>query len=106
MAEHLITLSYKETSLSLSQALLMLENQEDMDNFLKDLCTPQEMKALQERWRCAQLLASGELSYREIQQQIGASLTTISRVARFLKDEPYKGYKHLIDLINTRRKRA
>ena len=76
----------------LCDALSLLESRQDMANFLKDLCTPQELQALSERWRVCRLLAQGTLSYREIHRLTGASLTTIGRVARFLKDEPYQGY--------------
>ena len=76
----------------LCQALLLLETEEEAYRFLKDLCTPQEMTLLAERWKVCRLLEDGNLSYREIQRMTGASLTTIGRVARFLKDEPYQGY--------------
>lgn len=77
---------------SLCDALLLLDNSVEAFNFLKDLCTPQEITALSERWRVCQLLDKGGLSYREIHSITGASLTTIGRVARFLKDEPHQGY--------------
>lgn len=77
---------------NLCDALLLLENPVEAFNFLKDLCTPQETTALAERWRVCQLLDKGGLSYREIHSITGASLTTIGRVARFLKDEPHQGY--------------
>ena len=85
--------------LSLFEAVVRLENSEEVADFLKDLCTPQELKALQERWEVCQLLADGELSYRQISKQTGSSTTTIGRVARFLNDEPYKGYRKLLDKI-------
>jgi TrpR-related protein YerC/YecD len=59
---------------------------------MRDLCTPQELSALAERWRVCRLLAQGDLSYREINQKTGASLATITRVARFLKTEAHQGY--------------
>ena len=77
----------------LCDAILLLENRKEVYNFLKDLCTPQEINAFSERWRVCQLLEQGNLSYRDIHQITGASLTTIGRVARFLKDEPYHGYQ-------------
>ena len=83
----------------LTEALLLLKTKDEASNFLKDLCTPQEYSALSERWRVCQLLASGELSYREIHEISGASLTTIGRVARFLKNEPYKGYITILNKI-------
>ena len=77
----------------------MLENPEEVVNFLKDLCTPQELKALNERWEVCRLLDDGALSYRKISEKTGTSTTTIARVARFLNDEPYKGYRSLLDKI-------
>lgn len=80
----------------LCDALLQLKTRKEAYNFLKDLCTPQEINSLTERWRVCKLLARGDLSYREIQKMTNASLTTIGRVARFLKDEPYHGYKTIL----------
>ena len=82
----------------------MLETSEEVMNFLRDLCTPQELKSLQERWEVCQLLADGELSYRQISKQTGSSTTTIGRVSRFLNDEPYKGYRKLLDKIKKEKK--
>ena len=84
---------------ALCEALLHLEDKQEVYNFLKDLCTPQELAAIAERWRVCQLLHQGNLSYRGINQLTGASLMTIGRVARFLKDEPYKGYQNLLAKI-------
>jgi TrpR-related protein YerC/YecD len=81
----------------LCDALLTLKTRQEMLIFLKDLCTPQELNALTERWRVCQLLAQGDLSYRDIHAKTGASLTTIGRVARFLKEEPYHGYKLVLE---------
>lgn len=89
-------------TINLVDALLMLEKKGEVTNFLRDLCTPQEISAMNERWRVCQLLESGTLSYRDIHQQTGASLTTISRVARFLKDEPNHGYRCILDRIRKR----
>lgn len=83
----------------LIEALINLKDRTDAQNFLKDLLTPQEKQALEERWRVCQLLEKGGLSYREIHKQTGASLTTIGRVARFLKDEPYHGYKAILNKL-------
>lgn len=84
---------------NLCKAFLQLKTEQEVFNFLKDLCTPQEISALAERWRVCQLLHAGNLSYREIHDLTGASLTTIGRVARFLKDEPYKGYQTILSRI-------
>lgn len=54
---------------------------------------------MEERWRIAQMLDEGEKSYREIAAQTGASVTTVGRVARFLREEPYQGYRILLDRV-------
>jgi TrpR-related protein YerC/YecD len=80
----------------LFEVLANIENKKVMANFMKDLCTPQELTALAERWRVCKLLNEGTLSYREISEKTGASLATITRVARFLKDEPHHGYRTVL----------
>ena len=71
---------------------MVWKNREEVRIFLKDLCTPKEIKDMAERFSVSELLDRQDLSYRDIQRITGASLTTIGRVARFLKTEPYKGY--------------
>jgi len=80
----------------LLEALLTIKNPQEMERFMRDLCTPQEITALAERWRVCRLLNEGDLSYREIHAITGASLATITRVARFLKDEPHHGYRSVL----------
>lgn len=74
-------------------ALLQPRDPEEMRAMLADLCTPGEIRSLAERWRVARLLDEGELSYRDIHEATGVSTTTITRVARFLRDEAYGGYR-------------
>lgn len=83
----------------LFEALLAIKNSEEMARFMRDLCTPQEISAFAERWRVCRLLNEGDLSYREIHDITGASLATITRVARFLKDEPHHGYRSVLKKI-------
>lgn len=84
---------------ALAKTLTAIQSETDMRNFLTDLCTPTELCALAERWHIACLLDHRQLSYREIQTQTGVSTTTIARVARFLKDEPYQGYRNALDRL-------
>jgi TrpR-related protein YerC/YecD len=83
----------------LFEAFLLLKTKEEVERFMRDLCTPQEIVALAERWRVCKLLEKGDLSYRDIHQQTGASLATITRVARFLKNEPHQGYTTVLRKI-------
>ncbi len=80
----------------LFEVLLLLETSDEVGRFMRDLCTPQEISVLAERWRVCQLLAQGTMSYREINQKTGASLATITRIARFLKTESHQGYSAVL----------
>jgi len=84
---------------NLNEALLLLKNKNEVNDFLKDLCTPAELKALEERWSVAQLLYEDNLSYRDIATKLETSTTTVTRVARFLSSEPYQGYKKILKRI-------
>ncbi len=66
----------------LYQALASLEGVAEFRRFFRDLCTPTELEALVDRWRVVPLLARG-MSYREIHDHTGVSVTTIGRVARY-----------------------
>ena len=85
----------------LLEALLMLKTKNELERFIRDLCTPQEISALAERWRVCRLLAEGTLTYRDINQKTGASLATITRIARFLRTESHQGYAHVLKKIKT-----
>ncbi len=78
---------------------MLLKNKNEVNDFLKDLCTPAELKALEERWSVAQLLYEDNLSYRDIATKLETSTTTVTRVARFLSSEPYQGYKKILKRI-------
>lgn len=87
----------------LCAAILLLESKEEVRNFLHDLCTPAEISSFAERWRVCRLLENEDLSYREINNITGASLTTIGRVARFLKNEPHHGYLTILKKLKKRK---
>jgi TrpR-related protein YerC/YecD len=88
-----------DETLALCEALLRLGTVEEARRFLADLCTPAEIRALSERWHVARLLDEGKLSYRQISEATGVSTATIVRVARFLRDEPYQGYRAVLDRL-------
>lgn len=82
----------------LLEAIAMLAAPKEVQAFLEDLCTPTEISSMAERWRVARLLGEG-MTFRDISQQTGASSTTITRVARALREGT--GYQ----LILTKRRR-
>jgi TrpR-related protein YerC/YecD len=89
--------THHDDEIDLFTALASIESRDEAKSFLMDLCTPSEIKAFIERWRVCQLLNDTGFSYRKIREITGASLMTIGRVARFLNDEPYCGYKKILD---------
>ena len=82
--------------MKLSTALKKLDSDKDIENFLKDLCTPTEIEAMQERWEVAQLQYEGNSPYRDIASKLNTSTATVTRVARFLFKESNKGYLSLL----------
>ena len=89
-----------ELTEGLCRALLTPDTPEEMARLLTDLCTPQEIRTLAERWHVARLLDGTDLSYRDIHDATGVSTTTIVRVARFLRQEPNRGYRAAIDALS------
>ena len=85
----------------LAEALVALRTPEEAQIFMADLCTPAEIRALEERWRVAQHLNAG-LPYREVARLAEASTTTVVRVARYLKDMPHQGYRLMLDRLGAR----
>ena len=67
----------------LAHAFLSLKHAADLLNFLRDLCTLDELEELSTRWEIAQMLAKGE-SYRSIAQKTKVSTTTVTRIAWWL----------------------
>lgn len=84
----------------LYRAFLTLKSSKEVENFLKDLCTVTEIADFADRLEIAGLLQDASLSYREIAEQTGASLTTVTRVAKFLKKSDNNGYKTVLKRLN------
>lgn len=93
--------SLKDDIVNLHRAFLTLTSEAEVRDFLTDLCTSQEIRALAERFRVAGLLDEGELSYRQISEQTGVSTTTVTRVANFLNNMPHQGYRTVLDRMKT-----
>jgi TrpR-related protein YerC/YecD len=89
---------------ALCEAILQLRTRDECRKFLLDLCTPAEILAFAERWKLARLLDKNGLSYRELHEKTGISVTTIGRVARFLNQESYQGYRLVLQRLKGRKK--
>jgi TrpR-related protein YerC/YecD len=88
----------KSAARSLYRAVTTLESAVEVRQFLLDLCTPAELEAMVDRWWVANLLTEG-LSYRDISDITGVSVTTVGRVARFMSHGE-GGYRIALDRMN------
>ena len=75
----------------LAHAFILLKNDRMCLDFLEDICTPNELKALSQRLEVAVRLHRGE-------NDTGASSTTVSRVNRCL-NYGAGGYRKVIPML-------
>jgi Trp operon repressor len=66
-------------------------HKDDLDGFLEDMMTPQEIEALDERIKIMHALIDGK-TQREIAEDLGLSITTVSRGSRILQYGRIKGW--------------
>lgn len=67
----------------LMDGILTLKTREEAYSFLEDLCTVNELEAINQRFQVAGMLRK-EKTYLDIAKETGASTATISRVNRAL----------------------
>jgi TrpR-related protein YerC/YecD len=79
----------------LFETILSLQTQEEAERFFRDLCTLAEIEALTHRWQAAKLLDES-LPYHEVARRTGASTTTVTRVAHWLRHGE-GGYRLALD---------
>ena len=72
-------------SLALYETILKLRDLDECCKFFDDLCTPTELRSLEQRFDVAVYLQQG-LVYLDILEKTGASSATISRVRRSMLD--------------------
>jgi len=79
----------------LAKALMSIKKEIDMQNFLRDLCTLEELEEISNRWEAVGLLNKG-LPYREVATKTGMSTTTVTRIAHWIKHGE-GGYKKALE---------
>ena len=72
-------------SMALYETIMKLKDPQECQRFFEDLCTPVELRAMEQRFDVAVYLQQG-LVYLDILQKTGASSATISRVRRAMLD--------------------
>lgn len=82
----------------LVQAFLSLKNKEEMQSFLRDVMTEQEIKEFANRLEAASLL-SKDIQYNTISEDTGLSSATIARIAKWLKGS-LGGYRLVLSRIS------
>lgn len=75
----------KQRSMALYETILKLKDLDECCRFFDDLCTPTELRSLEQRFDVAVYLQQG-LVYLDILEKTGASSATISRVRRSMLD--------------------
>jgi TrpR-related protein YerC/YecD len=84
----------------LLETILSLRNLDEAERFLRDLCTIAELEAMAHRWQVAKLVDEG-LPYHEVSRRTGASTTTVTRVAHWLRHGE-EGYRLALDRAKKR----
>jgi TrpR-related protein YerC/YecD len=79
----------------LFEAMRSLKSRQELEIFMRDLCTLGELEAMAHRWQVARLVNQG-LPYTEIAEKTGASTATVTRVAHWL-NHGEGGYRIAID---------
>lgn len=85
----------------LCEAILSLKSKEECYRFFDDICTINEIKALEQRLQVAKMLRDKK-TYLEIAAATGASTATISRVNRCL-NYGSDGYNVVLERIDDKK---
>jgi TrpR-related protein YerC/YecD len=70
---------------SLIDAIVTLDDQDDAQRFLRDLCTRHELDEMVARWAVVRGLAQGT-SYRALHDATGVSTATITRINDWVRN--------------------
>ena len=80
----------KERSMTMYEAILQLRDVDECRRFFDDLCTPTELRSMEQRFDVARMLLQNKV-YTEILEKTGTSSATISRVRRNIVDNEAGG---------------
>ena len=80
----------KQRSMALYEAIMNLKDLDECCRFFDDLCTPTELRSMEQRYDVAVYLMQDQV-YTEILEKTGASSATISRVRRNILDNEQGG---------------
>ena len=89
-----MTMNSKELFNELYEALLKVENKEEMALFLDDLCTMKELESIAQRLKAEKMLLDNK-TYNEIVEETDISSATLARVSKCVR-YGQGGYKNVI----------
>ena len=90
----------KPRSMALYEAILNLKNMDECCRFFDDLCTPGELRSMEQRFDVAVYLMQDKV-YTDIVEITGASSATVSRVRRNILDNEAGGaMRDVIDRLH------
>ncbi len=81
----------------LFKVIVALKTEKECSNFMRDLCTLAELKAMAERWQLVKQLDK-QVPYRNIAAETGSSTATITRVAHWLH-HGMGGYRLMLERL-------
>jgi TrpR-related protein YerC/YecD len=88
---------------ALATAVRTLRDADEVQRFLRDLCTLPELEALAHRWQTVLLLDEG-VPYVEIASRVPTSTATVTRVAQWL-NHGTGGYRVALDRVKRKGRR-
>lgn len=98
MKENKVDWNKKENK-QLIEAILSLENNKEVESFLRDLMTVNEINEFSNRLEAARLL-SKDTQYSAIIEKTGLSSTTIARISKWLRG-PLGGYRLTLNRLSS-----
>ena len=90
-------MKHEEVLSELISLLAHMQEPQLLEDFLRDLLTPQELEEICSRWELIKLLADG-VPQREIAQRLGLSIGKVSRGAREWK-YGHGGFRRALELL-------
>ncbi|MFH1111822.1 MAG: YerC/YecD family TrpR-related protein [Patescibacteria group bacterium] len=81
----------------LFEAILKLKTTNECRRFFRDLCTPDELVDMTDRFQVVKMLVR-KIDYRDIAGRLGMSTTTVARVAHWLY-QGMGGYKLILNRL-------
>ena len=82
----------------ITEILSIIDNKDDIYNFLRDLLSPKEILEFSNRLQAAEMLAK-KVTYSVIEKETGLSSTTVARVSKCLNGE-MGGYRTIIGKLH------